>query len=114
MGHQHSSSCCASGRDNEHEGHGHSHEHGEFNLRQELTPVSIALVLWVTGLVFYDFLHDTPWAIAEYAILIPAYLISGWSVLTSAGRNLVRGQIFDENFFDDYCHFRRDRHSRTP
>ncbi len=43
-------------------------------------------------------MHDTPGAIAEYAVLIPAYLISGWSVLTSAGRNILRGKIFDENF----------------
>jgi tetratricopeptide (TPR) repeat protein len=43
-------------------------------------------------------LHTTPGAIAEYAVLIPAYLISGWTVLTSAGRNILRGQIFDENF----------------
>ena len=35
---------------------------------------------------------------AEYAVLIPAYLVSGWSVLTSAGRNILRGKIFDENF----------------
>ncbi len=43
-------------------------------------------------------MHDTPGAIAEYAVLIPAYLISGWTVLTSAGRNILRGKIFDENF----------------
>jgi Cd2+/Zn2+-exporting ATPase len=30
--------------------------------------------------------------------LLPAYLICGWSVLTTAGRNILRGQIFDENF----------------
>ena len=28
----------------------------------------------------------------------PAYLISGWTVLKSAGRNIIRGQVFDENF----------------
>lgn len=36
--------------------------------------------------------------IAEYAILIPAYLISGRQVLTAAGRNILRGEMFDENF----------------
>nr|WP_319422483.1 heavy metal translocating P-type ATPase [Pleurocapsa sp. FMAR1] len=67
-------------------------------LRSELIPLSIAIVLFLVGLIFNQPLHNTPGAIAEYAVLIPAYLISGWSVLTSAGRNILRGQIFDENF----------------
>jgi Zn2+/Cd2+-exporting ATPase len=29
---------------------------------------------------------------------MPAYLLSGWTVLTSAGKNILRGQVFDENF----------------
>ena len=29
---------------------------------------------------------------------IPAYFISGWTVVTSAGRNLFQGRVFDENF----------------
>ena len=93
MSNQHSSGCCSTD-----ESHNHSHEHGEFNLRRELVPLSIALVLFLVGLIFNQPLHDTPGAIAEYAVLIPAYLISGWSVLTSAGRNILRGKIFDENF----------------
>lgn len=71
---------------------------GEFKLREELTPVTIAIVLFAIGLIFYQSLHNTPFAIAEYAVLIPAYLISGWSVLTTAGRNILRGRLFDENF----------------
>ena len=99
MSNQHSSGCCSTdeGHNHSHE-HDHSHEHGEFNLRRELIPLSAALVLFLVGLIFNQPLHDTPGAIAEYAVLIPAYLISGWSVLTSAGRNILRGKIFDENF----------------
>lgn len=99
MSNQHSSGCCATDEGHNHShGHDHSHEHGEFDLRRELIPLSIALVLFLIGLIFNQPLHDTPGAIAEYAVLIPAYLISGWSVLTSAGRNILRGKIFDENF----------------
>ena len=99
MSNQHSPGCCATDEGHNHShGHDHSHEHGEFNLRRELIPLSIALVLFLVGLIFNQPLHDTPGAIAEYAVLIPAYLISGWSVLTSAGRNILRGKIFDENF----------------
>jgi len=32
------------------------------------------------------------------ALYIAAYLVVGWRVLYSAGRNILRGQIFDENF----------------
>ena len=83
--------CCGSD-------HGHSHGSGDFNLRQELTPIAIAAILFLIGLIFNEALHNTPFAIAEYAVLIPAYLISGWTVLTTAGRNILRGRIFDENF----------------
>ena len=79
-------------------GHVHSHGSGEFDLRKELTPIAIATVLFLIGLVFNEPLHNTPYAIAEYAVLMPAYLISGWSVLTTAGRNILRGRVFDENF----------------
>lgn len=78
--------------------HGHDHSSGEFNLRKALTPIVIAGVLFLVGFIFNQPLHDTPFAIAEYAVLIPAYLISGWSVLTTAGRNILRGRVFDENF----------------
>ena len=95
---QHSTGCCSTDEGHNHEEHDHSHEHGEFNLRRELIPLGIAIALFMIGLIFNQPLHDTPGAIAEYAVLIPAYLISGWSVLTSAGRNILRGKIFDENF----------------
>lgn len=99
MSNQHSSGCCATDEGHNHShGHDHSHEHGEFDLRRELIPLSIAGVLFLIGLIFNEPLHNTPGAIAEYVVLIPAYLISGWSVLTSAGRNILRGKIFDENF----------------
>ena len=79
-------------------GHNHNHDSGEFSLRKELIPIVIAGVLFLVGFVFNEPLHNTPFAIAEYAVLIPAYLISGWSVLTTAGRNILRGRVFDENF----------------
>ena len=95
----HGCSACSADHSHDH-GHdySHSHDHGDFNLRAVLIPFAIAFVLFLVGLIFHDFLHGTPFAIAEYAILIPAYLISGWSVLTTAGRNILRGQVFDENF----------------
>ncbi|MGB3693957.1 MAG: heavy metal translocating P-type ATPase [Spirulinaceae cyanobacterium] len=97
MSGKHSTSCCSTD-ENHHQDHNHSHEHGEFNLSRELIPLSIAIALFLIGLIFNQPLHNTPGAIAEYAVLIPAYFISGWSVLTSAGSNILRGLIFNENF----------------
>src|SRR6476620_21595 len=78
--------------------HGHDHGHGDFNLNQELVPVILVVVLFVGGLIFEEKLHNTPYSIGEYLVFIPAYLLSGWNVLTSAGRNILRGRVFDENF----------------
>ncbi|OKH36146.1 cadmium-translocating P-type ATPase [[Phormidium ambiguum] IAM M-71] len=77
---------------------GHSHGSGEFNLKEELLPVLGVVVLLVLGIIFEKPLHDTPYRIGEYVVFIPAYLISGWTVLKAAGRNILRGQVFDENF----------------
>ena len=92
---------CGCGQGHSHDDghdHGHSHGSGDFDLKKELTPIAIATVLFLVGLIFNEPLHNTSYAIAEYAVLIPAYLISGWSVLTTAGRNILRGRVFDENF----------------
>lgn len=78
--------------------HGHSHGNGEFNLKKELVPVILAIALFAIGIFFKEPLHNTPYNIGELIVFIPAYLLSGWSVLKTAGRNILRGQIFDENF----------------
>lgn len=74
------------------------HEPEGFKLRQTVTPIVISTLLLLIGIFGNETLHNTPFAIAEYAILIPAYLMSGRQVLTTAGRNLLRGEMFDENF----------------
>jgi Zn2+/Cd2+-exporting ATPase len=100
-----SSGCCGADRDRR-EGHrhedghdrGHSHGADEFSLKREGLLVGIVLVLFSVGSIFEETLHNTPGSICEYLVFIPAYLLSGWTVLTSAGRNILRGQVFDENF----------------
>jgi Zn2+/Cd2+-exporting ATPase len=96
---------CGSCR-NEHDNHNHNHQHdhdhshsdGEFNLKQELIPLILVTILFIFGLAFEEKLHATPFSIAEYLVYIPAYLLSGWSVLTGAGKNILRGRFFDEFF----------------
>ncbi len=96
--HAHKDCCGRDSTEGHNHGHDHSHGSGEFNLKAELIPIVIATLLFLMGLIFNKPLHNTPFSIAEYAVLIPAYLISGWSVLSTAGRNILKGRVFDENF----------------
>ncbi len=77
---------------------GHNHGGGEFNLEREGLLVGVVIALFVIGSVFEKQLNATPLSIGAYLVFIPAYLLSGWTVLTTAGRNILRGQVFDENF----------------
>ncbi len=69
-----------------------------FDLKTELLPILGVVFLLGIGLIFQEQLHATPYSIGEYLVFIPAYLFSGWTVLSNAGRNILRGRIFDENF----------------
>ncbi|MFN6536425.1 MAG: heavy metal translocating P-type ATPase [Nostoc sp. EkiNYC01] len=83
----------------ENHNHDHNHNHGEeFNLKNEIFPLIVILSLYAPGVIFEYQLHNTLYSIGEYLVFIPAYLLSGWSVLKTAGRNILRGRIFDETF----------------
>jgi len=43
-------------------------------------------------------LHNTPYNVAEYIVFVTIYLLSGWGVLKAAGMNIVKGQVFNEQF----------------
>lgn len=106
--HSESSRCC-NGEHEHHENHNHNHNHehdenhnhdhgGVLNLRNEVFPLILIISLYVPGVIFETQLHNTFYSIGEYLLFIPAYLISGWSVLKTAGRNILKGRVFDENF----------------
>ena len=108
--HSESSGCCNCEHDH-HENHNHVHNHdenhnhdhnhdhgGEFNLKNEILPLVAILSLYAPGVIFENQLHNTLYSIGEYLLFIPAYLLSGWSVLKTAGRNILRGRVFDETF----------------
>jgi Zn2+/Cd2+-exporting ATPase len=100
--HSESSGCCNSEHDhheNNNHDHNHNHDHGEeFNLKNEILPLVVILSLYTPGVIFETQLHNTFYSIGEYLLFIPAYLLSGWSVLNTAGRNILKGRIFDETF----------------
>ncbi len=104
--HSHHSGCCAHDHEHNPDNHEHNHDHehsyshgdGDFNFKEELAPVVLVVILFVLGSFFEKQLHNTPYSVGEYLVFIPAYLFSGWNVLTSAGRNTLKGRVFDENF----------------
>ncbi|HHY39032.1 MAG TPA: cadmium-translocating P-type ATPase [Clostridia bacterium] len=60
--------------------------------------IVISGVLLALGLLFNSQLHDTPYSWAEYAVLLPAYLLVGWKVLCTAAKNVAAGRVFGESF----------------
>lgn len=92
---------CGACSDDDRHVHNHDHSHGgdgEFSLKQELILLAGVAALYIPGLIFEDRFHATPFSFVEYLLFIPAYLLSGWGVLSSAGSNILKGRIFDENF----------------
>jgi len=69
-----------------------------FDVRKKLIPILIAAGLFIFGLIFIESLRATPYGIGEWLVFGTAYLLSGWSVLSAAVRNISRGQVFDEQF----------------
>lgn len=78
--------------------HKHTRHSSEFELKREIAPVLLVVALLVGGMIFEEPLHHTIYSVGEYVVFIPAYLLSGWTVLNAAGRNILRGQWLDENF----------------
>ena len=56
------------------------------------------LLLLIAGMIFEEEIHNTPFHVAEFLVFGTGYLIVGWKVISSAVKNIVRGQFFDEQF----------------
>lgn len=76
----------------------HHHQKEDVNLNKEVISIIIVSVLFIVGLIFENQLHNTIYSLGEYLVFIPAYLLAGWNVLMSAGKNILKGKFFDENF----------------
>lgn len=72
--------------------HTHDHNHGISSGKKLWIRLGIGLVFFMAALLLeVDF-------IVELAIYLTAYFIIGGEVLLRAGKNILRGKVFDENF----------------
>lgn len=72
-------------------GHAHGHDHEEEEEHHSLGLIGVGAVLFVAGLLL-------PEGLWRWAALIAAYVVAGGEVLLRAVKNILRGQVFDENF----------------
>ena len=93
--HEHHEHChhdhCECGHDHDHH-HDHHHEHGE---KRELPGLLLGAGLFAAALALEHVLGL--WWL-HLPVYIAAYLLLGREVLTTAGKNLIKGHVFDENF----------------
>jgi len=93
--HNHSHCCSCHHEEN----HNHTNQpKKESNLKQEILPLLSVAIIYILGLIFDRQLQNTVYGIGKYIVFIPIYIYSGWTVLSSAGKNILKGRIFDENF----------------
>lgn len=67
-------------------------------LKQQLLLLGSCFVAMFGGIMFQEKIQQSAFPIIEYILFIGLYLITGYSVLLKAFKNLLRGQIFDEHF----------------
>ena len=65
---------------------------------REIATIVTAGVLLMLGVVFNKQLKATPFQLGEYVVLLSSFLLVGWRIVYRAIRNIMRGQVFDENF----------------
>lgn len=76
-------------QENTHEEHHHEHN---FSLKNKILQLS----LW--GILFLAALFLEVWFWQQFVLYVLSYLIIWGEILLKAGRNIIRGKVFDENF----------------
>lgn len=72
--------------------HSHDHDHGNVNTKRTLTRLIVSVILMAIGI------FGPLTGYLEFGIFAVAYIIIGGDIVLKAARNIVRGQVFDENF----------------
>lgn len=75
-----------------HEDHDHNHDHDEGFDKHKLIMLGIGAILFFTAILL-----NLPIRV-EFGLFFVSYILVGGEVLLKAARNILRGQVFDENF----------------
>ncbi len=70
--------------------HNHNHDHGEGFKKKQIIKFIIGISLAVAGVLAKDMI--------SLFLFIASYLVIGGDILLIAGKNIIKGQVFDENF----------------
>lgn len=71
--------------------HDHDHSHGEGLEKSRLIILAIGAVLFFAAIL----VNLPSWA--EFGLFLISYLLIGGKIVLKAGKNILRGQVFDEN-----------------
>ena len=97
--HEHGEECCSHGQAHDH-GHacacGHEHAHTNEGKKSYLMRLVIGVAIFALGYILQSVMELNLWV--RFAIFFAAYLVLGAGVLAVAGKNILRGKVFDENF----------------
>ena len=97
--HEHHHEGCGCGHHHEHHhegcGCGHDHANSGIGTKQAITVMISATILFVAGIVLQEWIHIEFVPMICFGIV---YLLTGWRVLLSAGKNIIKGYVLDENF----------------
>lgn len=72
--------------------HNHDHSHGDLNNKKELTILILGTILFFIAIIFK--LPNT----MKFTLYFISYILVGGKILLRAGKNILNGQVFDENF----------------
>jgi len=92
--HGHGQECACGERHEHHLHHEHEHHHDHHHEGGELREILIGGGLFAIGLLLNAF--GFKWGFVGGCVA--AYLVLGWKIIFTAGKNLIRGHVFDENF----------------
>ncbi|MGN1061590.1 MAG: heavy metal translocating P-type ATPase [Candidatus Scatosoma sp.] len=65
---------------------------------KEFMAILVSAALFLTGIVLDKAFPFAATRVLSYVCYAAAYLASGWRVLLSTAKNIVKGRVFDENF----------------
>lgn len=86
-GHSHEEKGCACG---------HEHTHSKEEPKGYLLRIIAGAAIFALGIILQNTTDLPEWA--RFAVFFAAYLVLGINVLAAAGRNILKGKVFDENF----------------